>query len=116
MRALATRLVVRLILAVVGLIFVLGALVFAHVAAWLEVRSVLNQPALVTAGILGGGDLVVAVLLLFVASRSSPGRVEVEALEVRRKAIAGIGNVFSLAQMAIPLMRLIGGMRRRRRE
>jgi hypothetical protein len=41
--------------------------------------------------------------------------VEVEALEVRRKALEGISSALSITQMALPFLRLASGIRRRRR-
>jgi lysylphosphatidylglycerol synthetase-like protein (DUF2156 family) len=115
LRGMATRIATRVGLAFVALFFIAGAVVFAHVAAWYEIRVGLEQSHLVTAGILGAIDLLIAVALGFLASRSSPSRTEVEALEVRRKAIEGIGSAMSLTQLALPTVRLISGLRRRRR-
>ena len=115
LRGMMTRIVTRVIFAVIALFFALGALTFAHVAAWYEIRVALEQSYLATAGILGGADLLVAIILVVLASRSSPSRVEVEALEVRRKAIEGISSALSLTQMVLPLLRLASGVRRRRR-
>ncbi len=114
LRGMATRFVTRAILAAVALFFVLGAIVFAHIAAWYGIRTGLDQSFLAAAGILGGGDLLAAVLLGVLASRSTPSRVELEALEVRRKAIQAIGSTMSLAQMVIPIVRIVANMRRRR--
>jgi hypothetical protein len=110
-----TRMVTRVIFAVIALIFLLGALVFGHVAAWYEIRIGLEQSYLAAAGILGGADLLIAIVLLLLASRSGPSRVEVEAREVRRKALEGIGSALSLMQMVLPVLRLMSGIRRRRR-
>lgn len=115
LRGMATRIVTRIIFAVIALFFALGAVVFAHVAAWYGIRIGLDQSYLAASEILGGVDLVLAILLGFLASRSSPSRVEVEALDVRRKAIEGIGSALSLTQIVLPLLRLLSGMRRRRR-
>jgi len=115
LRGLLTRIITRVVLAVVALLFVLGAIVIGHVAAWHEIRTDLNQSFLVTAGILAGADLLVALILGLLASRSRPSRVEVEALDVRRKAIQGISNTLSVTQMAIPVLRMMANMRRRRR-
>ena len=86
LRGMMARLVTRAIFAVIALFFVLGAVTFGHVAAWYKIRMALNQSYLATAGILGGVDLLLAIILLFLASRSTPSRVETEAREVRRKA------------------------------
>jgi hypothetical protein len=115
LRGMLTRIATRVIFAVIALFFVLGAVTFGHVAAWYEIRVALEQSYLATAGILGGVDLLVGIVLLFLASRSSPSKVEVEALEVRRRAVAGIGSALSLTQMVLPLLRFGISLGRRRR-
>jgi hypothetical protein len=115
LRALAGRVVTRAVLGVVALLFVMGAIVFGHVAAWYWVRVGLDQTFLTATGILGGGDLLVAIILGFVATRSGPSRIELEALEVRRKAIQGIGSTLSLAQFVVPLLRIVANLTRRRK-
>jgi len=110
-----SRIVTRAVLGFVALLFLLGAVVFVHVAAWYEIRIGLNQSYLTTAGILGGADLVLAVVFGLLAARSSPSRVEIEALEVRSKAIEGLGSALTLGQMALPLLRLLAGFGRRKR-
>ena len=112
LRGFITRVVTRVIVGVVALLFVLGAVAFGHVAAWYEIRTALNQPFLATTGIMGGADLLIAVILGLLASRSRPSRIEVEALEVRRQAIQGITNTLSITQMLIPLLRLMANLRR----
>jgi hypothetical protein len=115
LRGMMTRIMTRVIFGVVALFFLLGAMVFAHVAAWYEIRIGLDQSYLATAGILGGADLLLAIILLLLASRSSPSKVEVEALIVRRRAIEGIGSALTLTQLALPLVRLASNFGRRRR-
>lgn len=116
LRGMATRIATRVVFAIIALFFLSGALVFAHVAAWYELRTALDQSYLITTAILGGADLLVAIVLLFLASRSTPSRVETEALEVRRQAIEGIGSALSITTMLLPLLRLATSFRRRRRE
>lgn len=115
LRGMATRIATRAVFAVIALFFLVGAVIFAHVAAWYGVRVGLGQSYLAAAGILGGADLLLAVILGFLASRSSPSRVEIEAREVRRKAIEGIGSALSLTQMVIPILRMVTNRRQRRR-
>ena len=103
LRGMVARLVTRAIFAVIALFFILGAVTFGHIAAWYEIRIALDQSYLATAGILGGVDLLLAVILLFLASRSTPSRTEIEAREVRRKALQGIASALSLTQMLLPL-------------
>jgi hypothetical protein len=115
LRGLVSRIVTRVILGVIALLFVMGAIVFAHVAAWYGLRIGLDQTFLASTGELGGADLLVAIVLGFLASRSAPSRVEAEALEVRRKAISAIGGTLSMAQMVVPVLRIVTNLRRRRR-
>lgn len=115
LRGMATRIVTRIIFAVLALFFVLGAVIFGHVAAWYEIRTALDLSYLATTGILGGADLLLAIILAFLATRSTPSRVEVEALDVRRKAIEGIGSAMSLTRLVIPILRIVSGMRGRKR-
>jgi hypothetical protein len=116
LRGMLTRIVTRAILGVIALMFVLGAIVFAHLAVWYWLRIGQDQTFLAATGILGGGDLLAAIILGILAARSSPGRIEREALDVRRKAIQGIGSTFSLTQLVIPLISIVTSLRRRRRE
>jgi hypothetical protein len=114
LRGLVTRVVTRALLAVIALLFVAGAIAFGHVAAWYWLRIGMDQTFLATAGILGAADLLVAVIFGLLATRSTPSRVELEALEVRRKAIRAIGSTLSLTQLLIPILRIVANLRRRR--
>jgi hypothetical protein len=116
LRGMMARIVTRAIFAVIALFFILGAVTFGHIAAWFEIRVALDLSYLATAGILGGADLLVAIILLFLASRSTPSRVEIEAREVRRQALAGIGSALNITQLVLPLvLRIISSARRSRR-
>ena len=115
LRGMATRMATRLVFAIIALVFLLGVLVFAHIAAWFGIRAWLGVTAPATAGVLAGVDLLIALILGFLASRSSPSRVEIEAKQVRARAIEGITGVLSVTQMVLPVVRLASGMRRRKR-
>ncbi|WP_428486110.1 hypothetical protein [Rhodopila sp.] len=115
LRAMATRYVTRILLAVVALLFVLGALVIVHFMAWYALRVDAGLSFYAATGIVLGVDLLIAVVLGVLASRSGPGRVEREALGVRRQAITGLGSMMSLTQLAVPALRVATGMRRRKR-
>ena len=116
LRRMATRIGTRAAFAVVALMFVIGALVLGHLAIWYLVRIDLNQPVLIATAILGGGDLLIAVVLGILAGRSSPSRAEREALKVRRDALAGLRSAFSITQMALPLLQFAPLRRRKRRK
>jgi len=111
----ASRLATRIVFFVVALLFVIGAVVFVHVGAWYWIRIDGGMSFYATAGILGGVDLLIALILVALASRSGPGRVEREALEVRKRAVQGITSAVTLSQLAIPALRVVSGMRQRRR-
>jgi len=115
LRRMAQRIVSRIIMAVVALVFLMGTLVFAHVLIWYWLRLDYGWTQIWTAVTLGGGDLVIAALLALLASRSSPGRVEQEALDVRRRAVASIQSTLTLSQLLLPVFRLGLQFRRRRR-
>ena len=115
LRGLVSRIITRAIFGVVALLFAIGAIAFGHIAAWFELRTGLGQTFLAATGEVGGFDLVVAIILGLLATRSSPSRVEREALDVRRKAVEAIGGTFSLVQLAMPVLRIGASLRRRRR-
>lgn len=114
-KSMATRTAMRVVFALIALVFLLGVLVFAHILAWYWIRLGLGQNFYITACILGGVDLLVALICGFMAARSSPSRQEREALEVRKRAVASIGSALSLGQMAIPVLRLTNTLLRRAR-
>jgi len=115
LRGMATRLALRAAFAIIALLFVIGTIVFVHIEAWYLIRLELGLSTYAAAGILGGLDLLIAAILLVLASRSSPSRTEREALVVRKRAIEGITSVLSLSQFALPALRIAAGMRRGRR-
>ena len=99
----------------IALVFLLGALAVAHIAAWYWLRVDMALAFYWSALAVGGFDLLVAVILLLLASRSAPSRTEREALEVRKRAVAGLTSTLSLAQLALPLLGVANSMRRRGR-
>jgi hypothetical protein len=115
LRGFVTRIVTRAILGVIALLFFMGAVVFVHFAAWYWLRTDMDETFLVATGILGVLDLLIGVVLGFFATRSTPSRVEVDALEIRRKAVQAVGEGLSLSRLAIPLIQIIANLRRRRR-
>jgi hypothetical protein len=115
LRRQAQRTAVRLGFGLIGLVFLGWALVFAHVAVWywLRLRVGWEQPG--TALALAGGDLVIAAFLALIMARSSPSRVEMEALEVRQRAIESVTSSFALTAMLVPTIRLVANLVRRSR-
>src|SRR5579871_766176 len=84
----ARRSAIRATLALGSLGFLLGTVLFCHVAAWFWLRQHWEQP--LAALILAGADMVLAVFLALLAARSTPTRVELEALAVRQRATESI--------------------------
>ncbi|MFL5254431.1 MAG: phage holin family protein [Rhodopila sp.] len=115
LRAMATRIVTHAVYAVIALVFLLGALVFAHIAAWYGIRTGLELTPIATAGILGGIDLLIAIILGLLARRATPSRVEREALQVRQEAVANLRSAINVTQVALPLLRFAVPLARRRR-
>jgi hypothetical protein len=109
------RSVTRLVAGVIGLVFLLGALAFAHVAIWFWLRIDLQWIQYATAGALAGLDLLIALICVFMAARSGPGRIEVEALAIRRQALANVTQTAATATVVIPVVRTVIGMLRSRR-
>jgi hypothetical protein len=94
--------VVRAVLGLAALCFLLGAIIFCHVAAWSTLSASWGEP--VAALVLAAVDLVLAAVLALLATHSSPGRVEVEALALRRLALDHATGSLTLSALAIPLM------------
>src|SRR6478752_3012672 len=85
LRFVAKRIATRAMLGFIALIFLLGTVTFCHVAAWYWLRQSWQGPQ--AALILAGADLVLAAILGLLAARSAPGRIELEALAVRQRAL-----------------------------
>jgi hypothetical protein len=97
----------------VALVFLLGALAFFHVAFWFWLRRHFQSPQ--TSLIVAGADLLVALLCGLMAARSSPGRLEREALDVRRRALENATSTLAYSTLAAQALRLGANMFRRRR-
>jgi len=113
LRQLARRTVFRAVCGIVALVFLAGALGFCHFAVWFWLRQSFAPPA--AALIIAGGDLLLAIVLGVLAARSSPGRVEVEALAVRRRAVESITGSIALTTLGTQLLGLAIRVLRRRR-
>ena len=64
--------------------------------------------------IIAGGELVLALILVLFAARSSPGRVEVEALAVRRRALEAARSGLAFSALLTQLLPLTIRLWRRR--
>jgi hypothetical protein len=103
LRLRARRAAVRVILALVALGFLAGAAVFCHLALWYWLRHYFEPPQ--SALILAGIDIVLAVCLALLAARSTPSRTELEALDVRQRAVEGITASLAFSALAMQLLR-----------
>jgi hypothetical protein len=100
------------VLGLAALTFLLNAIVFCHVAAWSRLRMSWDEP--VAALILAGTDLLVAAVLALTAARSSAGRVEAEALALRRRALDHATSSLTFAALVTPLLPLATRLLKRR--
>jgi hypothetical protein len=114
LRRQAGRTAVRVVVGLIGLMFLGAALVFAHIAAWYWLRVGAGWAAPGTATAITGADLVIAAFLAVLAARSSPGRVELEALQVRRRALETATGSFALVTVLTPALRLVVNLLRRK--
>ena len=114
LRAMAGRIGRRIAFVVVALVFLLITLAFVHVIGWYALRVSAGLSFYAASGIVGGIDLLLALIFLGLASRSAPSAAEREALEVRRRAVEGMRSVMSMTQLALPTLRVVRSVRRRR--
>jgi uncharacterized membrane protein len=108
----ARRTAIRAALGLVALAFLFGAIIFCHIAAWYRLVMSWDEPAATL--IIAGVDLLVAVVLALVAIRSSAGRVEAEALALRRRALDHASTSLTLPALVTPLLPLAARLFRRR--
>ena len=113
LRRMAQRMAVRVAMGLVAAVFLLGTLTFLHVLVWFWLRLDHDVSPIWTAVILAGIDLVIAAVLLFLASRSAPSRIEEQALEVRTRALRDARGSLALSAMVMPIIRLLLNRRRR---
>jgi len=113
LRYVAQRTATRVIVGVIALIFLLAGLGFFHIALWFWLRRHFESPE--TSLIVAGGDLLIAVIFGLVAARSSPGRLEREALEIRRRALENVASTLTYSTLAAQALRVGVSMFRRGR-
>jgi hypothetical protein len=113
LRAMLARQGRRAAFGAVAAIFVLGVLVLGEIAGW-QVLRLYVAPISATL-ILLGINLAIAAVFGGLAARSTPGRVEREALRVRRQAVDAARGALSLTA-ALPIATTLLGLRRRRGE
>jgi hypothetical protein len=115
LRRRARRAAIRGGLCLIALVWLLGAVVFAHVAIWNWLEARVGWTPLATAWTLAGGDLLVALALCLMAALIGPGRVEMEALAVRARAVEAATSSLAVSAMLMQAVRAGVDMLRRRR-
>jgi hypothetical protein len=113
LRQRAQRTVIRAAFGMIAMGFLIGAVIFVHLAAWYWIRQTLRDEY--AALILGGADFVLAMVLAFLATRSAPGRVELEALAVRQRAVENAVSSIAVSSLIFQAVRLLSNLLRRPR-
>lgn len=113
LRRQARRTVVRLALVSIGLAFLAVALAFGHVAVWFALRFGANMAPWAAALVMGGIDLAIALVFVLIAALSGPGRVEVEALQVRQRALEQAAGTLAIGTLLVPAVRVGLGLLRK---
>lgn len=116
LRMQARRTAVRMATGLIGLMFIGWALLFVHVAVWYWLREGAGWTGPTTAIVLAGADLVIAACFAAFALRSSPGRVEMEALQVRQRALESATSGYALATALLQVLGLALSLLRRPQE
>jgi type IV secretory pathway VirB2 component (pilin) len=91
----------------VAAVFAIAALAGAHVAIVLALTPRFQLLGAVL--IVGGGDLVIAVVLGLLAARDAPDAIERQAHEIRQTALGQLGETLALTTVIAPALRLMGG-------
>jgi len=112
----ARRTAIRGALGLIALAWVLGAVVFAHIAVWNWLEDSVGWTPLATAWTLAGIDAVIALVLCLVAVLLGPGKVEMEALAVRSRAVDGATRSLGTSALLIEAARVGTDLLRRRRD
>lgn len=109
------RVAVQIAFGIIGLVFLAIAIAFGHVAVWYAFRLDFGWAQPVAGAVLTGIDLFIALIVVLIASRMGPGRVEREALDVRKRAITGATSTMAISAALLPVMRLVVNLSRGRR-
>lgn len=112
LRLQARRTAVRVAIGLMGLMFLGWALAFAHIAAWYWLRDGVGWPASGAGLAVAVADVVIAGFFALLMAKSSPGRVELEALQVRKQALDSATSGFALVTLLVPTLRMLLNLRR----
>src|SRR6202051_2360256 len=113
LRQRAQRTAIRAAFGMIAMSVMLGTVIFIHIAAWYWIRASWERQY--AALILAAADFVLAMVLAFVASRSSPGRVELEALAVRQRAVESAAGSIAVSSLMFQGLRVLTNLLRRPR-
>lgn len=105
LKRLVRRQVLRVVYAVIALVFFLATLGVGHVVGWMLLRTRLTD--LQALLVLLGADALLLVVFGLLAAVSHPGAVEREALEVRRAATSQLGREVAAWATLRPLLRIL---------
>jgi hypothetical protein len=108
-KAMAARQARRAGFGLLAFIFVMGFLISLEIAAWQAIHMYLE--AIYATLCMVAANLVIAIALAVPALRSSPGGVEIDAVEVRKSALKSLQTSLAIST-AVPLA---GSLWRRRR-
>jgi membrane protein implicated in regulation of membrane protease activity len=104
LKSLLRRQAMRIVLAIVAGVFLVSMLAWLHVAAAIALTGWVKPVWSVL--IVAAADAVIAIILLVLAARNAPGRVEREALQVRRDAVHNAIETVMLASLVARLGRV----------
>lgn len=114
LRAMVGRFVRRIVFGVVALVFLLAVLVFVHIIGFHALTESAQFSFYVACLIVGGVDLLLALIFLMLAGQSKPSASEQEAYAVRQQALDGMRRFGTYSQLALPALRMATSMRRRK--
>jgi hypothetical protein len=96
-KSMAARQASRAAFGVVALIFALGFLASLEIAGWQVIRMYL-EPIYATLCVMGF-NLLIAAGFVVIAMRSSPSRAEIDALEVRKRAVQALQTSMTISTL-----------------
>ncbi len=102
----ARRIIVQAVMGAIAVIFLICALAVAHFTGWLALVKVV-QPVYAALIVLGV-DVVIALIVGLLAMRSTPDRIEREAILVRDQAKQQLAIAAATASTFAPVARLMG--------
>jgi amino acid transporter len=105
LRHLIRRAMIRATLGVVAVMLFFSAVIFGHLAGWALLRRTLQpyEVALIFVGV----DLLIGLILIWLALRMPPTALERDALAVRERALDEAAESLSVTAMVVRLIDLL---------